>query len=189
MGALSQRCGRAVAGGIRNRERMEVDAKGPEMSERTTETTTDATQTPAPDAPSTPHGPGHHAIGCPECFEELQRNRDWWKARPEGSRLVGLVVARDDMPSVVEQRNDLARFGVAILDFKHPAPEGSETWEQRFAQLFETLRAGDVLVVANERALGSTSDEVARTIRTLRRHNLVVKVLSHGAPHLETASI
>ena len=168
---------------------MEVDAKGPEMSERTTETTTDATQTPAPDAPGTPHGPGHHAIGCPECFEELQRNRDWWKARPEGSRLVGLVVARDDMPSVVEQRNDLARFGVAILDFKHPAPEGSETWEQRFAQLFETLRAGDVLVVANERALGSTSDEVARTIRTLRRHNLVVKVLSHGAPHLETASI
>ena len=66
---------------------MEVDAKGPEMSERTTETTTDGTQTPAPDAPSTPHGPGHHAIGCPECFEELQRNRDWWKVRPEGCLL------------------------------------------------------------------------------------------------------
>ena len=178
-----------MAGGIRNRERMEADAKGPEMSEPTTDTTADATQAPVPDAPGTPHVAGHHAIGCPECFEELQRNRDWWKARPEGSRLVGLVVARDDMPSVVEQRNDLARFGVAILDFKHPAPEGSETWEQRFAQLFETLRAGDVLVVANERALGSTSDEVARTIRTLRRHNLVVKVLSHGAPHLEPASI
>ena len=93
------------------------------------------------------------------------------------------------MPSVVEQRNDLARFGVAILDFKHPAPEGSETWEQQLAQLFETLRAGDVLVVANERALGSTPDEVARTIRTLRRHNLVVKVLGHGAPHLRSASI
>ena len=168
---------------------MEVDAKGPEMSEPTTDTTTDATQPPGAHAPGTPHVAGHHAMGCPECFEELQRNRDWWKARPEGSRLVGLVVARDDMPSVVEQRNDLARFGVAILDFKHPAPEGSETWEQRFAQLFETLRAGDVHVVANERALGSTSDEVARTIRTLRRHNLVVKVLSHGAPHLETASI
>jgi hypothetical protein len=43
--------------------------------------------------------------------------------------------------------------------------------------------------VANERALGATSDEVARTIRTLRRHNLVVKVLGHGAPHLEPASI
>jgi hypothetical protein len=28
---------------------------------------------------------------------------------------------------VVEQRNDLARFGVAILDFKHPAPEGAAT--------------------------------------------------------------
>jgi hypothetical protein len=131
--------------------------------------------------------PRHHAIGCPECFEELQRNRAWWKARPEGSRLVGLGVARDDMPSVVEQRNDLARFGVAILDFKHPAPEGAATWEQRFGRSFETLQGGDVLVVVSERALGQTSDEVARTIRTLRRHNLVVKVLSHGAPHLADA--
>jgi len=112
---------------------------------------------------------------------------DWWKARPEGSRLVGLVLDRDDMPSVVEQRNDLARFGVAILDFKHPAPEGAATWEQRFGRLFETLQGGDVLVVVSERALGQTSDEVARTIRTLRRHNLVVKVLSHGAPHLADA--
>jgi hypothetical protein len=40
-----------------------------------------------------------------------------------GSRLVGLVVARDDTPSVVEQRNDLASFGVGILDLKHPTPE------------------------------------------------------------------
>ena len=102
---------------------------------------------------------------------------------------MGLVVARDDMPSVVEQRNDLAAFGVAILDFKHPAAEAPETWEQRLGRLFGTLRAGDVLVVANERALGSSSEEVARTIRTLQRHNLVVKVLSHGAPHLETASL
>jgi hypothetical protein len=86
------------------------------------------------------------------------------------------------MPPVVEQRNDLARFGVTILDFKHPIPEGPATWEQRFGQLFETLQAGDVLVVVSERALGQTSDEVARTIRTLRRHNLVVKVLSHGTP-------
>ena len=61
------------------------------------------------------------------------------------------------------------------------------TWEQRFGRLFETLQGGDVLVVVSERALGQTSDEVARTIRTLRRHNLVVKVLSHGAPHLADA--
>ena len=128
------------------------------MGELTTDPTAGGgTTAPAATAAATVgHGPGHHAIGCPECFEELQRNRDWWKARPEGSRLVGLVVARDDMPSVVEQRNDLARFGVAILDFKHPAPEGTMTWEQRFGLLFETLRAGDVLVVANERALGAT---------------------------------
>jgi hypothetical protein len=100
---------------------------------------------------------------------------------------VGLVVARDDIPSVVEQRNDLARFGVGILDFKHPAPEGAATWEQRFGRWFETLEAGDVLVVVSEPALGQTSDEVASTIRTLRRHNIVVKVLSHSALHLEDA--
>jgi DNA invertase Pin-like site-specific DNA recombinase len=84
--------------------------------------------------------------------------------------VVGLVVARDDIPSVVEQRNDLARFGVGILGFKHTAPKASAAWEQRFGRLFETLQAGDVLVVVSERALGQTSDEVARTIRTLRRH-------------------
>lgn len=160
------------------------------MDEHRTGSTADATGPAAStDAAASTHGPGHHAIGCPECFEELQQNRDWWKARPEGSRLVGLVVARDDMPSVVEQRNDLARFGVAILDFKHPAPELPESWEQRLGRLFATLRAGDVLVVANERALGRTPDEVARTIRALRRHALVVKVLSRGAPHLEDAQV
>jgi hypothetical protein len=155
-----------------------------------TETTAEAHETTAEaheTNPATAHHPGHHAIGCPECFEDLQRNRDWWKARPEGSRLVGLVVARDDMPTVVEQRNDLARFGVAILDFKHPAAEVSVSWEQRISRLFETLRAGDVLVVANERALGRTPEEIGRTIRALQRHSLVVKVLSHGAPHLEDA--
>lgn len=167
---------------------MEGDAKGHGMAEQTTDSMTDAAaSTPAQDASRAPHDPGHHALDCPECFEELQRNRDWWKARPEGARLVGLVVARDDMPSVVEQRNDLAAFGVAILDFKHPAAEAPETWEQRLGRLFGTLRAGDVLVVANERALGRSSDEVTRTIRTLARHNLVVKVLNHGAPHLEDA--
>ena len=82
--------------------------------------------------------------------------------------------------SPVEQRNDLARFGVGILDFKPPAPRGSATWEQRFGRSTETLQVGDVLVVVSERALGQTSDEVAPAIRTLRRHNLVVNVLSHG---------
>lgn len=157
------------------------------MGDQATGSTTDAAAPAAPDASVVPHGPGHHAMGCPECFVELQRNRDWWRARPEGSRLVGLVVPRDDMPPIVEQRNDLARFGVAILDFRYPTPEVPESWEQRLARLFETLRPGDVLVVANERALGRRPDEVARTIRILRRHDLVVKVLSHGASHLEDA--
>ena len=44
-----------------------------------------------------------------------------------------------------------------------------------------------MLVVVSERALGQTSDELARTIRTLLRDNLVVKVLSQGAPHLADA--
>ncbi|MFE6256578.1 dehydrogenase [Agromyces sp. NPDC057865] len=157
------------------------------MVEHVTDSTTDAAGTAPTGADEATHDHAHYAIGCPECFEELQQNHDWWKARPEGSRLVGLVVPRADMPSVVEQRNDLTRFGVAILDFKHPAPEMPETWEQRLGRLFETLQAGDVLVVSNERALGRTPDEVARTIRTLRRHDLVVKVLGRGAPHLEDA--
>ncbi|QAY72052.1 dehydrogenase [Agromyces protaetiae] len=135
------------------------------------------------------HPHGHTAIECPVCFEELQRNGDWWKAKPEGSRLVGLVVARDDMPSILQQREDLSAFGVQILDFKFPAPETLETWEQRLGRLFGTLRAGDVLVVSTERALGRTADEVTRTIQTLRRHNLVVKVLSHGARHLVDAPV
>jgi hypothetical protein len=52
--------------------------------------------------------------------------------------------------------------------------------------LFETLQAGDVLVVVSERALGQTSDEVAHHPDAATTH-LVVKVLSHGAPHLEDA--
>jgi hypothetical protein len=168
---------------------MEADARGFDMSDQATGSTMDAATPATPDASGVPHEHGHHAIGCPECFEELQRNRDWWKARPEGSRLVGLVVPRDDMPPIIEQRNDLTLFGVHILDFRYPTPDAPESWEQRLARLFETLRAGDVLVVANERALGRTPDEVARTIRALRRHNLVVKVLGHGAPHLEDAQV
>ena len=73
----------------------------------------------------------HAAADCPKCFTELQRDRDWWQARPAGSRLVGLVVARDGMPPVVEQRDDLTRFGVPIEGFRHPAPETSRSWEER----------------------------------------------------------
>ncbi len=62
----------------------------------------------------------HLAAECPKCFTELQADRHWWLARPAGSRLVGLVVARDDMPSVVEQRDELTRFGVPIEGFRHP---------------------------------------------------------------------
>lgn len=142
----------------------------------------------AEDSPQTSalHLP-HAAAECPECFTELQRDRDWWAARPSGARLVGLVIARDDMPSVVEQRDLLARFGVPIEGFRHPAPETLESWEERLVRLFGTLRRGDVLVVANVHALGRNIEEETRTVAALHRRGVVVKVLSHGARHLYDA--
>ena len=126
----------------------------------------------------------HAAAECPKCFTELQQDRDWWQARPAGSRLVGLVIARDDMPSVVEQRDELTRFGVPIEGFRHPAPETLESWQERLVRLFGTLRGGDVLVVSNVHALGRNIDEETRTVAELHRRGVVVKVLSHGGRHL-----
>ncbi len=129
----------------------------------------------------------HAAAECPKCFTELQQNRDWWSAKPDGSRLVGLVVARDGMPSVVQQRDDLTRFGVPIEGFRHPAPDILESWTDRIGRLIDTLRPGDVLVVANIHALGRDIDEEARTVAALRKHGVMVKVLSHDARHLADA--
>jgi len=129
----------------------------------------------------------HPAAECPKCFTELQRDRDWWLARPSGSRLVGLVVARDDMPPVVEQRDQLTRFGVPIEGFRHPAPETLESWEQRLARLFGTLRSGDVLVVTSVHALGRDIAEETRTVAELHRRGVVVKVISHSGRHLSDA--
>lgn len=129
----------------------------------------------------------HAAAECPKCFTELQQNRDFWLARPDGSRLVGLVVAREGMPSVVEQREDLTRFGVPIEGFRHPAPDILESWSDRLARLISTLQTGDVLVVANINALGRDAEEGARTAAELRRHGIIVKVLSHNARHLADA--
>ncbi|WES63800.1 hypothetical protein P0L94_15175 [Microbacter sp. GSS18] len=126
----------------------------------------------------------HSAAACPECFTELQSDRNWWLARPAGSRLVGLVVSREDMPSVVDQRNALARFGVPIEGFRHPAPETLESWEDRLVRLFGTLTSGDVLAVANVHALGRDIDEEARTFAALRQRGVMVKVINHGAAHL-----
>lgn len=129
----------------------------------------------------------HIATECPKCFEELLDDRLWWAARPEGSRLVGLVVARADMPSVVEQREALTRFGVPIEGFRHPAPEILESWEKRLARLIGTLQPGDVLVVVNKRALGVDADEATRTVAELQRRGIIVKVLSHDSRHLADA--
>lgn len=131
----------------------------------------------------------HTVAECPKCFTELQTDRNWWRARPAGSHLVGLVVSRDDMPSVVEQRNDLTRFGVPIDGFRHPAPETLESWEERLTRLFGRLARGDVLVVANVHALGRDTDEETRTLRDLRARGVIVKVLSHGERHLHDAEV
>jgi Resolvase, N terminal domain len=141
----------------------------------------------APDSASAQTGSlhlPHAAAECPQCFTELQRDRDWWLARPSGSRLVGLVISRDDMPSVVEQRNDLTRFGVPIEGFRHPSPETLESWEERLVRLFGTLGRGDVLVVSNVHALGRDIDEETRTVAELQRRGVMVKVISHGGRHL-----
>ena len=130
----------------------------------------------------------HPAAECPKCFTELQQNRDWWSAKPDGSRLVGLVVARDGMPSVVQQRADLTRFGVPIEGFRHPAPDILESWTDRIGRLIDTLRPGDVLVVANVHALGRDRDEETRTAAALRSHGVIVKVLGHNARHLVDAA-
>jgi hypothetical protein len=130
----------------------------------------------------------HAATECPQCFEELLQDRFWWAARPEGSRLVGLVVARDDMPSVVEQRDELTRFGVPIEGFRHPAPEILESWEARLARLIATLRTGDILVVVSLAALGTDAEEATRTVAELQRRGIMVKVLSHGSRHLANAT-
>lgn len=140
------------------------------------------------DAVTSPLHLPHAAAECPKCFTELQQNRDWWLARPVGSRLVGLVVSREGMPSVVEQREDLTRFGVPIEGFRHPAPDILESWSDRLGRLIATLNVGDVLVVANINALGRDAEEGARTAAELRRHGIIVKVLSHDARHLADAT-
>ena len=142
-----------------------------------------APSTEAPDA-TAPLNLPHLAAECPKCFTELQRDRDWWLARPVGARLVGLVVARDGMPSVTEQREELTRFGVPIAGFRHPSPEILEGWSDRLGRFFATLQRGDVLVVANVHALGRDIEEETRAVAELHARGVVVKVLSHGGRHL-----
>lgn len=116
----------------------------------------------------------------PDSLAALQPSPQWWAARPAGARLVGLVVSRDDMPSIVAQRDALAQFGVAIGGFRHPAPEIGESWAERLTRLFGRLTAGDVVVVADVHALGRDADEETRTIAELRRRSVIVKVLGAG---------
>ncbi len=117
------------------------------------------------------------AAELPAHLADLDQSPEWWAARPAGARLVGLVVARDNMPSVAVQRDALARFGVPIDGFRHPAPETGESWIERLTRLFGRLGPGDVVVVADKHALGRSIDEEVRTIGELRRRGVIVKVL------------
>ncbi|MFT4305389.1 MAG: recombinase family protein [Microbacterium sp.] len=145
-------------------------------------TATDAQPVPGSVPETSPLALPHVAAECPACFHG--QDHDWWRARPADARLVGIVVTRDGMPSVVEQREQLARFGVPVHGFRHPAPETLESWEQRLTRLFGSLGTGDVVVVTSVHALGRDIEEETRTVAELRRRGVVVKVLSHGGHHL-----
>lgn len=116
----------------------------------------------------------------PADLAKLLPGKEWWAARPNDSRLIGLVVARDDMPSIVDQRDALSAFGVPIEGFRHPAPESGERWSERLNRLFGRLVSGDVLVIADKHALGRNVDEEARTLAELSRRGVIVKVLGHA---------
>jgi hypothetical protein len=131
----------------------------------------------------------HTAAECPQCFTEMQGDGAWWRARPAGSRLVGLVVSRAGLPSVVQQRDDLTRFGVPIEGFRHPAPETLEDWAARLDRFFGTLTRGDVLVVTTVEALGVSRADASRAVSDLRQRGVMVKVLAHGDRHLHTVTV
>ncbi|WP_221585041.1 dehydrogenase [Microbacterium sp. G2-8] len=117
-----------------------------------------------------------------EHVEEVSTPGDIWRARPIGSRLVGIVVARAGMPSIVEQRRQLTSFGVPIGGFRHPAPNVIETWEERLNRLFGRLDRGDVVVVVSARVFGRDATEEAQTIAELGRRGIMIKVLAHSEP-------
>lgn len=147
------------------------------------------TPTSSADATSAAVPVAHTAADCPQCFTEMQGDGAWWRARPAGSRLVGLVVSRAGLPSVVQQREDLTRFGVPIEGFRHPAPETLEDWAARLDRFFGTLTRGDVLVVTTLEALGVSRADASRAVAELRQRGVIVKVLAHGDRHLHTATV
>lgn len=116
-----------------------------------------------------------------EHVEQVSTENEIWRARPEGSRLVGVVVGREGMPSIIEQRDQLAKFGVPIEGFRHPAPNVVETWEERLNRLFGRIERGDVVVVTSPKVFGRDAAEEAQTIAELGRRGIIIKVLAHEA--------
>lgn len=120
--------------------------------------------------------------GVSEHVEEVSTRDQIWRAHPADARLVGIVVARDGMPSIVEQRTQLTDFGVPIAGFRHPAPNVAETWEERLNRLFGRLERGDVVVVTSAHVFGRDAAEETQTIAELGRRGIIIKVLAHTAP-------
>jgi len=114
-----------------------------------------------------------------EHIEEVTTKDEIWRARPVNSRLVGIVVAREGMPSIVEQRRQLSAFGVPIAGFRHPAPNVAESWEERLNRLFGRLNRGDVVVVTSAHLFGRDAAEEVSTIAELGRRGIIIKVLGH----------
>lgn len=120
--------------------------------------------------------------GVSEHVEEVTTRDEIWRARPVDARLVGIVVAREGMPSIIEQREQLTAFGVPIEGFRHPAPNVAESWEDRLNRLFGRLERGDVVVVTSAHVFGRDAAEEAQTISELGRRGIMIKVLAHAAP-------
>jgi hypothetical protein len=135
------------------------------MGELTTDSTPGgSTPAAAPTAESVAHDPRHQAIECAECFDQLQRNRDWRKARLELREWSG-----SSSPVTTYRRSSSS--GTTWL----ASALGSSTSSPPLLEL---------------RDVGAAVRPVVRDVAGGRRAaptHLVVKVLSHGAPHLEDA--
>jgi hypothetical protein len=132
------------------------------MGELTTDSTPGgSTPAAAPTAESVAHDPRHQAIECAECFYELQRNRDWRKARLEVREWSG--------------------SSSPVTTYRRSSSSGT-TW---LASALGSSTSSSPLL--GLRDVGAAVVRDAAGGRRAATTHLVVKVLSHGAPHLEDA--
>jgi hypothetical protein len=112
------------------------------MGELTTDSTPGgSTPAAAPTAESVAHDSRHHAIGCPGCFDEFQRNRDWGKARLEVREWSG-----SSSPMTTYRRSSSSGttwLAAALGSSTSGTPlRGSATWEQRLGRFVRDVAGG-----------------------------------------------